>query len=162
MNEVRLRILYASVSGTARLIAEALALEADTLPPGSVEVLDMHDCEASVLDPRGPRLLLCVATTGSGDIPDDGQALYQGLQLAPRFLGGLRYGLIALGDSSYGDTFSGGGLQFDAALLDLGAERVGEVLRLDAMDATEPEILALDWFRQWLAASPLKEDCIPR
>ena len=129
----------------------AIEMEAADLPGLSVEVTDMHDADAeTTFDPQGPLLLLCVATTGSGDVPDDGQVLYNQLVSEPRYLGGLKYGLIALGDSSYGATFCGGGMHFETVLQDLGAVRLGEILQLDAMEEPEPEQAATGWFREWM------------
>ena len=146
----RLRILFATVSGTARQVAEALAMEAADQPGLAVDVLDMHLADAAtVFDPRGPLLILCIATTGSGDVPDDAQAIYAELMTNPRYLGGLNYGVVALGDSSYGSTFCGGGQLFDAVLQDLGASRSGEILQLDAMEEPEPEQAAIRWFGEW-------------
>lgn len=95
--------------------------------------------------------LLCVSTHGSGDVPDQGQALYVDLEERPAYLPHLRYGTIALGDSSYGETFCGGGRRFDERLGDLGAIRLGEVLCLDALDPEPPEEIAVSWCRAWLA-----------
>jgi len=155
MDRPALRILYATVSGTARSVAEAIALAHPDLPAGSLPVHDMHDSDAALVDPAGPALLLVVATTGSGDVPADALALYDGLQAAPRYLGGLRYGVIALGDSNYGSTYCGGGLLFDALLQDLGATRVGDMLRIDATEEPEPEQAALIWFERWSRDSGL-------
>ena len=53
--------------------------------------------------------------------------------------------MIALGDSSYGDTFCGGGLAMDSALEDIGAVRIAEPLQLDAMETVTPEDDAVPW-----------------
>ena len=50
----------------------------------------------------------------------------------------LRYGVIALGDSSYVN-FCNGGKQFDALLQEQSAQRVGEILLIDASENPEPE-----------------------
>lgn len=153
-----LRILFATVSGNARQVAEAIAMEAADGPRFTVEVVDMHDIENSgELETDGPLLLLCVATTGSGDVPDDAQCIYGSLLSNPRYLGGLKYGLIALGDSSYGNTYCGGAMQFDAVLQDLGASRIGEILRIDAMEEPEPERAAVQWFTDWKKTAFMKQ-----
>ncbi|MES2186388.1 MAG: flavodoxin domain-containing protein [Pseudomonadota bacterium] len=146
-----LRILYATVSGTAARVAEAVALDAADAVAGAVEVLDMQQATTAVFDEAAPLTLFCLSTYGAGDMPDSAQALAQALAAAPRYLGHLRYGLVALGDSSHGDTFCGGGLQFDAQLQDLGAHRIGEVLRVDALETPDPEVAVAEWSRGWLA-----------
>lgn len=133
-------------------------MEATDVSGTEVEVVDMHDADIErSFDPEGPLLLLCIATTGSGDVPDDGQALYNDLLSRPRYLGGLTYGLIALGDSSYGPTFCGGGTHFNHVLEDLGATRIGEILQLDAIEEPEPEQAAVQWFRRWMKSAGLKQ-----
>ena len=73
------------------------------------------------------------------------------LDAEPRYLGHVRYGVISLGDSSYGETFCQGGLKFDARLQDLGAQRVGDVLCHDASGDTVAEDDAVVWCQAWLA-----------
>jgi MioC protein len=141
------RIFYATVSGTARLVAEAIALGNGTKV---VSVTDLGEADADeILAPSESTTLFCIATTGSGNMPDDALALYNKLADAPRYLGDFRYGLIALGDSSYGTTFCGGGLMLDTMFQDLGAKRIGETLQIDAIETDNPEQAAADWFMHW-------------
>ncbi len=146
-----LRILFATVSGNSERVAQAVAMEAADLVAGPVEVLDMQHAGVDVFDAGAPLTLFCLSTYGAGDMPDTAQGLYNALAAAPRYLGEFRYGLVALGDSSHSDTFCGGGLLLDAQLQDLGARRIGEVLRIDAMETPDPEIAAVEWSRNWLA-----------
>ncbi|KQM75547.1 flavodoxin domain-containing protein [Xylophilus sp. Leaf220] len=145
-----LRILVGSVSGTALHVAQTLSLGCDDLAQ-PIDVVPMDAAGIEVFDAPAPLTLLCVSTYGAGNVPDGAAALYDALDTQPRYLGHLRYGVVALGDSSYGETFAGGGRSFDARLQDLGAQRVGEVLVLDATDATEPADVATAWCRAWLA-----------
>jgi MioC protein len=87
-------------------------------------------------------------------VPPNAQALYQSLDLQARYLGATRYGLVALGDSSYGDSFCGGGKAFDARLQDLGAQRVGAMCEIDAMQADDAPTQALAWWTTWVAKLP--------
>ena len=141
-----LRILVGSVSGTALHVAQTLSLGCDDLAQ-PIDVVPMETVGIEVFDAPAPLTLLCISTYGSGNVPDSAAAL----DTQPRYLGHLRYGVIALGDSSYGDTFAGGGKSFDARLQDLGAQRLGEMLVLDATDSTDPAEVATAWCRAWLA-----------
>ncbi|MDR5905935.1 flavodoxin domain-containing protein [Franzmannia qiaohouensis] len=100
--------------------------------------------------------LFCVSTTGSGDYPGNLVPFTRALIDQSPALGELRYGLIALGDSSYGDTFCGAGRALDALLADLGAQRVGERLEVDAMETFMADDAALPWAEAWIAEHGLQ------
>ena len=95
--------------------------------------------------------LICTSTYGSGDVPDNARALYDSLDLQPKFLGHVRYGVIALGDRTYSQTFCFGGKKFDERLQGLGAQRIGDIWIHDASGGTLPETEGAEWCRQWLA-----------
>ncbi|GHB09711.1 flavodoxin domain-containing protein [Salinicola rhizosphaerae] len=95
--------------------------------------------------------LFCLSTTGSGDFPGDLVPFVRDLKARTPSLAALRYGLIALGDSSYGDTFCGSGRALDAILEDLGAQRLGERLEVDAMETFMADDAALPWAEAWIA-----------
>lgn len=57
--------------------------------------------------------LVVTSTTGQGDLPDSIAPLFHGIKDTVGFQPNLRYGVIALGDSSY-PNFCNGGKQFDA------------------------------------------------
>lgn len=93
-------------------------------------------------------VLVVTSTTGQGDLPDSIATLFNVLRDQVGYQPELRYGLIALGDSSY-DQFCGGGRAFDALLQEQGATRVGEVLEIDAIEQPEPEVVSSPWVEQW-------------
>jgi MioC protein len=76
--------------------------------------------------------------------------LYEALDVHQPDLSGLRYGVIGLGDSTYADTYNQGGMRFDTLLRELGAQRVGEVMRHNASSDELPEEAGVAWARQWL------------
>ncbi len=59
----------------------------------------------------GKYVLVVTSTTGQGDLPDSIVPLYEGIK--DMYQPHLRYGIIALGDSTYAN-FCGGGKTFDA------------------------------------------------
>jgi MioC protein len=145
---MHITLLVGTVHGNATLVAQAIQMAADDAHT-TITLLPMDGLDITVFDTPGV-FLLCTSTTGVGDVPDNAQALYLSLDAQAKYLGHVRYGLIALGDSSYGDSFYGGGRRFDERLQDLGAKRLGDICVLDASDTMQPEEDAIAWFQQWL------------
>lgn len=96
-------------------------------------------------------VLVVTSTTGQGELPDSIAPLYRAIKDKLGHQPALRYGLIALGDSSY-DDFCGGGKKFDALLQEHSATRVGDVLMIDASEHPEPEEIASPWVENWARA----------
>ncbi|UMX66628.1 flavodoxin [Klebsiella pneumoniae] len=94
----------------------------------------------------GKYVLVVTSTTGQGDLPDSIVPLYEGIK--DMYQPHLRYGIIALGDSTYAN-FCGGGLKFDQLLQEQGAKRIGEMLKIDASEDPEPESVSNPWVEQW-------------
>ncbi|KKW67445.1 hypothetical protein AAV94_11540 [Lampropedia cohaerens] len=147
---MRLKVIVGTFSDNAWYVAKAVEAALASQTEHTELVMASAQTLAEVLEvPQDMRVLICTSTHGSGDVPENLQPLYADLGTRPRYLGGLRYGVIALGDSFYGDTFAMGGKQFDARLADLGATRIGEPLILDASDGQDAEALAAQWALQW-------------
>lgn len=144
---MQITILVGSVHGNAFNVAQALQLAATDIA-ATITVLPMDGLDISIFDQPGT-FIVCTSTTGSGDVPENAQALFHSLDAQAKYLGHVRFGLVALCDSSYGDSFMGGGKQFDERLRDLGAQRVGEICVLDAMETTQPEEDAVAWLQAW-------------
>ncbi|MNJ61387.1 Cindoxin [compost metagenome] len=93
-----------------------------------------------------PEAVLAVtSTTGMGELPENLQPLYSALRDQPPAWYGLPGAVIGLGDSSYGDTFCGGGEQVRELYADLGIREVLPMLRLDASESVTPELDAEPW-----------------
>ncbi len=148
---MKLKILVGTMTGTAEFVAQAIELDCAELAD-PIEVTRMDALDGSVFD-EDALFLICTSTYGSGDVPDNAQALYASLDAQPRFLGHVRYGVIALGDSAYPQTFCNGGKRFDERLSDLGAKRIGDVFCHDASAGTVPEDEGVAWCRAWLASA---------
>ena len=152
---MKLKILVGSMTHTAEHVAQAIQMEcadlASSIQVESMERLDIDEFDAQKA--QDSLFLVCISTYGAGDVPDNAQMLYQSLETHARFLGHVRYGVIALGDSmSHAPTYGFGGKRFDERLQDLGARRLGDICFLDASDGTLPEAQGAEWCRAWLNA----------
>lgn len=146
----RLLILVGTMTNTAEYVAHAIELGcADLVDRIEMRMMDGLDIQAFDEDAL---YLICTSTYGAGDVPDNARALYESLGNEPRFLGHVRYGVLALGDQgTHPQTFCQGGRRFDERLSDLGAVRVGDVFCHDASAGTEAEVVGAAWCREWLA-----------
>lgn len=149
---MKLIILVGTTTNTAECVAQAIELDCADLVP-QIEVRLMDGLAIDVFD-EPALFLICCATYGSGDVPDNAQALYASLEAQPKFLGHVKYGVMSFGDQgSYPMTFAMGGRRFDDKLSDLGAQRLGDVWTHDASSGEVVEDAGIAWCRQWLAAA---------
>jgi MioC protein len=139
-------ILVGTESGNAQMVADALK----PVLEGAGHVVDVTDKAAGRSDLEAHDVLLAIcATHGSGDIPTNILPLAETLERERPDLSGHRYGVIALGDMTYQDTFCGGGKKVDKVLELCGAKKVGERLEVDASTQPLPDEEALAWIEGW-------------
>ncbi|KPA93384.1 flavodoxin [Pseudomonas sp. RHF3.3-3] len=148
---MKVAILSGSVYGTAEEVARHAQR---ILDKAGLEA--WHDPRASLADVQAfaPEAFLAVtATTGMGELPDNIQPLYYAIRdQLPAAWRGLPGAVIALGDSSYGDTFCGGGEQFRELFAELGLREVQPMLRLDSSETVTPETDAEPWLAEFISA----------
>jgi sulfite reductase alpha subunit-like flavoprotein len=146
---LELNILVGTMTGTAQLVAQEVELTLDG-DDTRVRTTAMDGLDAGVFS-GGGLFLVCSSTYGQGDVPDNAKKLYESLKSARPDLSGVRYGVIALGDRTYAETFCNGGRRFDAILAELGARRIGEIMLHDASAGTMPEEIAVAWALDWIS-----------
>ena len=149
---MKLKILVGTMTSTADYVAQAIQMDCvDLISDIEIEMMDGLNISAFSADKAKDAIyLICTSTYGQGDVPDNARALYESMGTEPQFLGHVKYGVIALGDRTYMQTFCFGGKKFDERLADLGAQRIGEVYCHDASTGTMPEEEGLVWCRDWL------------
>jgi NADPH-dependent sulfite reductase flavoprotein alpha-component len=129
-------VVWASQTGTAEEFAKTCAERLSGT--GVVTRLRGAD-EVSLADLRGT-VLFVVATTGDGEPPDNGIALWHALAAAePGDVDSLDFSVLGFGDSSYAN-FCGFARRLDARLEHLGARRI--VDRASCEPDFEPTALA--------------------
>ncbi len=143
----KISLFVGSVYGGAEQLADTLkkeieqaGLKAELYLPGTVSDIISSDI-----------VLIVTSTTGQGDIPSELEAVFLGLKELSPTLSNKPYGVIALGDSSYVDSFCGAGKQFAALLSQLQANPLADTLLIDAMENFEPEPVAVPWLKRVLA-----------
>ena len=157
---MKLKILVGTMTSTADYVAQSIQMDCSDLID-EIEVQLMDGLDIGVFD-EDALYLICTSTYGAGDVPDNARVLYESLDASPRFLGHVRYGVIALGDrGTHQQTFAFGGKKFDERLQGLGAHRIGDLWCHDASDGTMPESEGTAWCRGWLAQALATEPPTP-
>lgn len=152
--DINLTILVGTQTGIAQLVAQEIELRLDG-EGFRIRTLLMDDIAAgrgaADVFGNGGLFLVCSSTYGQGDVPDGAKPFYEALQQHRPDLSQVRYGVIALGDRTYAETFCFGGRKFDKLLGGLGAVRIGEVMLHDASSGNLPEEEAAEWIEGWAA-----------
>lgn len=139
-------VLFGSQSGNSQKLAKKLSGKLQE-QGFQVSLSSMSDFKANTLK-KVQNLALVVSTHGEGEPPDNALSFHEFLhsKRAPR-LEGLRFSVLALGDTSY-EFFCQTGKDFDKRLEELGGKRLTPRVDCD-VDFDEP---AAEWMNQVLAS----------
>ena len=133
-------VAYASQTGNAEELA---AQTAQSLQLAGIPVRLCALAELTAMDlQQAERALFLVSTYGEGDAPDNAAAFMGRLMTGELALPQLHYGVLALGDRSYGQ-FCGFGRALDAWLATQGASRLFERIEVDRSASAAIE----QWFQ---------------
>lgn len=145
---VDITILVGTMTGTAEMVAQEIQQALESAGhAATIHMMDNLDASAFA---AGGTFLICTSTYGNGDVPDNAQALFNSLEAEHPDLSTVTYNVIALGDTTYKETYCEGGKRFDKLLTELGAKRAGDILMHDASSGTLPEELAAQWVVPWV------------
>ena len=156
-----LLVLYGSQSGNAESYSKKLAKSAAT------QGFKARAASMAAVDPDSliaeRNVLFVTSTWGEGEMPDNAQSFWDAINQngsSPK-LDGLRYSVLALGDSNYGDTFCLAGKKLDERLSELGALRVTARVDCD-VDYDEPaDLWAKAVFKELNANTSQPEEAEP-
>ncbi len=116
----KLTIIYASQTGNAKGVAEALKAQASASGV-AVDLFNAADYKIKQLK-KETHVLIVASTNGEGEAPDDAIEFHKQLKAGKAGkLDGLHYGVLGLGDSSY-EFFCQTGKDFDEYLQKAGAK----------------------------------------
>lgn len=142
---IKIVILVATMTGTAEMIAE----EIQAAYSGE-HMIDLHVLEQGNDSlPDDTRAVLIISSTYDGEIPPPAQPFFMSMKAAHPDLSHLCYGVIALGDSAYADTFAFGGRECDRIFSGCGAQRFGKFLVLDVSTSVDMVEEAVGWAGYW-------------
>jgi MioC protein len=139
-------IFVATMTGLAHICAEEI--EGALVKAGIASETHLMDgLSPDAFDPY-VSIVIVSSTYGHGEIPDNGQALFEALE-AGADLSSKRYAVFGMGDMTYADTFCAAGDRWDAVLQACGATRFIDVERHDASSGTLAEDVAAEWAAGW-------------
>lgn len=137
-------VISGSTLGNAEYVAEHLA---DKLLAQGHEVQILHGPELDEVPQQGIWLVV-TSTHGAGELPDNLQPLFEQIETQQPDLTGIHFGAVGIGSSEY-DTFCGGIAIVDRILIAFGAQRIGEVIKIDIKQHDVPEDPAEEWLAEW-------------
>lgn len=136
--------------GTVYGGAEALAEQLESIAQSKGHGFELYN-PGSIADFVSSDVILVItSTTGQGDIPFELESLYLALKSEFPLISNKPFAVIAMGDSSYGETYCGAGSKFRELLIELQGNEVIDLLKVDASEHFDPLPVAAPWFNSLL------------
>ena len=136
-------IFVGSVYGNAQHVADEVhtmlaeqGIESEVF--SDPEESDFHDAQA---------VLVITSTTGQGDVPPNLELFYSDLRDNFVLMNGKPFAVAALGDSSYSESYCGGGKQFFELLSELQGKPVAPMFEVDAIETLAAEDEVVPWVK---------------
>ncbi|GAB24227.1 putative FMN-binding protein [Gordonia polyisoprenivorans NBRC 16320 = JCM 10675] len=144
-----INVLFGTESGNAELVADDIS---DTLNEAGVkaEVVAMENFAVTDLV-HANTIIVITSTYGEGELPETTAPFRQALLDENPDLSHLRFAAFGLGDSSY-DTYNNAISILAGCLSDLGASRIGEIGRHDAVSGDSFTDIAVEWTKSIIPA----------
>lgn len=142
-------LVVGSVTGTALGVAEVLKQVIEVA--GHSVVLDEHASLATLNSQSWDAVLICTSSTGKGEIPNNLMSFYNELANGASLLAKMKFGIIALGNSSYAN-FCGAANLMEQRFFEMQALCPVPKVTIDATETTTPERDAKFWLKEFLAA----------
>lgn len=138
-----------SVTGTAKAVAEVLRQQIEKA--GHSVVVDDNATLAALNSQPWDGIVVCTSSTGKGQIPRNLVSFYNELGEILPDLAKIKFGVIALGDSSHAN-FCGAGELVENRFKELQAQCLVPKVTIDATETKTPERDAKFWLKEFLAA----------
>lgn len=136
-------IFAGSVYGNAQHVAEEVL---DMLTVQGIDAEVFTDPEVSDFT-DAQSVLVITSTTGQGDVPPNLELFYSDLRDSFPLMNSKLFAVVALGDSSYGESYCCGGKQFFELLSELQGKPVSEMFQVDALETLAPEEEVVPWVK---------------
>ena len=139
-------IIVGTTLGSAEYVADHLAEK--LIDQGFKVNIHLDPNLASLPIDNNHPWIICTATHGAGDYPDNIAPLALQLQQMNPNLSSVKYAVIALGSKSY-DQFCNAGHMIDRQLAKLNAKKVSKTLEICTLETPIPEDAIDDWYPEW-------------
>lgn len=138
-----IHIITGSTLGGAEYVGDHLS---DLLQEKGLETVIHNQPHISSI-PNSGTWLVITSTHGAGAYPDNIQPFISELEKKPPKMDGVKFAVIAIGDSSY-DTFCAAGLHAFSLLKEIGTTSISDCFTIDILSQSVPEDAAEEWLNQ--------------